>query len=114
MIDDVVEVGETTVMVKSAGCMREKPFQGRSPVPLIRRSESLKVVDADLLGGVKIPTRLGEQRWHVAACALCRAIEKRFTAVGGPLVETVRRWPRSGNSKLIEVQGRQFRRYQVR
>ena len=81
--------------------------QRRRQVAPIRRSHGLEVVDADLLRGMKIPARLGENRRHVAGRAVGLAVERASplsAAAPSKVPPVAGGWQR----QLIEVERRQL------
>src|SRR5438045_3711467 len=74
VVYDIPQRGEPAIVVEAPLLVREEPPERRGPVALVRRSARLEVVDPNFLAGVHVPPRLGEQRGHVAARALGRAV----------------------------------------
>src|SRR5512142_1788664 len=57
--DDRGQVGEAAVVIEAALGVREQALERRRAIALVGRALRLEVVDADLGGGVHVPTGLG-------------------------------------------------------
>src|SRR4029450_9156433 len=67
VIDHVAVGREAAVVVEASLLLCEEALERRRSVELlVRRTAGLEVVDADLLGRVHVPPRLGEERGDVA------------------------------------------------
>src|SRR5207302_2342370 len=108
--DDIVERGETPIVIEAALGVREKPAQGRRAVAPIGRPLRLEIVDPDLRAGVQVPAGLGEERRHVALRAARLALEEALAALGRLLVEATLGRARRTQCELVEVQGRELGR----
>src|SRR6476620_8129140 len=104
MLDDGSEVREPAVVIEAALLPREQAAQGCGSIPLIGRAAGLEVVDADLGGGVHVPTGLREERRHVAARAAGVAVEDGLRSFRGRSVERRGRWFWRRKRELKEVQ----------
>jgi hypothetical protein len=70
MIYHVQQSREPSVVEETAFLVCPKSLQRRSAVAPVRRAVRLKIVDADLIGGMQIPTRLGVKLVRVATDAI--------------------------------------------
>jgi len=67
MVDDIQERGKTTIVVEATLLVCPQSQQWRSAIALVRRTAGLEIVNANLGGGMRIQTRLGIERWYMAA-----------------------------------------------
>src|ERR1700676_3610247 len=100
-------------MIETARLMRPQSLQRARAVFPVRRTVGLEVVNTDFLRGMHVPAGLGVGRRNMAGCALCGVFEHLLAALRRVLVETTLRRLRSGNSKLIEMQGRELAADQI-
>ena len=113
MGDHVQQGGKPAVMVKTPFLMGPQAVQRGCPVPLIGRAMGLKIIDADLVGRVQIPTRLGPDGLDVAGGAPRLAAEEGLATGRRLRIEAPRRRRGRREGQLIQVQRRQFRGDQI-
>src|SRR5215216_2192954 len=76
MADHLQQGGKPAVMVEAPLLMGPQAVQRGRPVPFIRRAIGLEIVDADLVGRMQIPARLGPDGLDVAGGAPRLAAEE--------------------------------------
>src|SRR5215469_7854001 len=79
-----------------------------------RRAVGLKRVHTDLARSVQVVSRLRKERWYMASRTFSLSIEDVLAALRRGCVEATLGWLRSGDRQLIEMQGAELRRDQVR
>src|SRR5690349_5962176 len=82
VVDHIAERGETSVVIEATFLVRPQSLQRRRPVTLVRRTLGLKIVNADLLRRVHVPTGLAKDRWYVTRRTLRWSIEHGFPTRG--------------------------------
>ena len=70
---------------------------------MIRRSVSLKTVDADFSGSVQVPTRISPEWFDMAVIALSLSAKELVSALGGRRIETACRGLRPRKRERIEL-----------
>lgn len=118
MIDNIEKCFEAAVMKKAALVLRthkhtvfadEYSGEIRSLVGMIRRPIRLETVYTDVGRFVQIPSRLRPERFDMAIVAFGFSAEEFVPTLGGGRIEVLPRlWSRSRNSKLIELECREF------
>src|SRR4051812_41096149 len=78
VVDHIGERREAAVVIEAALHVRPEAAQRRRTVAPVRRARRLEIIDADFLGRVHVPARLGVERRHVTAAAIRLAIEQRL------------------------------------
>src|ERR1044072_8950171 len=104
VIDQLAQRSKEPVVIEAALRVCPQSLERRRAIALIGRALRLEGLDADLLGRVHVPARLGIERWDVAACAVSLANEQLFATLRGRCVEAVRRLLRGLQAQLIDVQ----------
>src|SRR5688500_16169579 len=114
MPDNIVQSRKPTIMVKPSRLVCPESLERRCAVTPVRCSVGLKIVNADLIWRMHVPTRLGEQRWHMAASTIGLAIKENFAASCCRFVEATlgRLWRR--DRELIKMQCSKLRGDEIR
>src|SRR5262249_15562798 len=107
VIDDRIQIGETSVVIEAAFKVRRKRTDRRRAIAHIGSAIGLEAVGTDVAGLMKIPSRLSPKRLDVTAVASRLATEQLVSTRSRSLVERYR-WFRCGNRELIELQSSQL------
>src|SRR5579872_7529154 len=94
--------------------MRKEPAQRRRPIPLVGRTVRLKVIDAKLLRGVHVPSRLRVERRNMTPRAFRVAVEDLPSSLRRGRIETPGGRPWNRQRQLIQLEISEFARDQVR
>jgi hypothetical protein len=100
MVDHVSQGGEPPIVVEPALLVSPKALERRGSITFVGRPVGLEVVNPDLRRRVKIPSRLGKERRHVADGAGAREPDLPRRRC----IEAPDRRLRRGQGKLVEVQ----------
>ncbi len=114
MIYHVQQTREPAVVEETAFLVCPESPQRRSSVTPVWRAVRLKIVDADFIGSLQIPTGLSVMLVCVATGAI-RLSPKQFVAPFRRFGVKAAGWrPGSRKRELIKMEGRQFGGHQVR
>jgi hypothetical protein len=113
VLHDGFQVLEASVVVEAALRLGEEALERGGHVRVARRAVGVEVVGADLLAAVRVPACVGEERRHVAACALPFAVEDLFATPCGTRVEGALRRSWRRQRKLVEVERGELRGHAV-
>src|SRR5215469_1860428 len=107
VIDDRIQISETAVVIETTFEMCGERADGRRAVTQIGSAFSLKAIDADVGGQMKIPSRLSPERLGVTVVASGLAAEQLVSPHSRSLVERYS-CVRCRNRELIELQSSQL------
>ena len=108
MIHDRAVVGEASVVIETALRAHEQARERRRAVHPVGRAARLEIVDADLGGTMHRPSRLAEERRHVARRATPASFEDRLPARGRGRIERPGFRFRRRDRELVVVQAREL------